>query len=58
MSTNTNTALAEIKRNITAQTVEMDTNTYCWLLRELAEWYQDQANMQEYAEDFAEDYNE
>lgn len=56
MSKSENTAFAEIQRAIRVQTVEMDTPTYCWLLRELAEWCENQANVQEYVEDYTDDF--
>lgn len=51
--------MAEIKRIIAAQIVELDTDTYCWLLRELAEWCEDQAAQQEFiAEGGFDDFND
>ena len=56
MSKSENTAFAEIQRAIRVHTVEMDTPTYCWLLRKVAEWCEDQANIQEYVEDYTDDF--
>lgn len=43
--------MRDMQRTINEATMEMDTDAYCWFMRELAEWCQTQADMQEYREE-------
>lgn len=51
------TIMRETQRKITEATISMDTETYCWFMRELAEWCQTQAEMQEYCDEVDYDDN-
>lgn len=46
------TAISDIKQYIRERTVELDTSEYIELLRQLAMWAEDEANITEYEPDF------
>lgn len=54
----TDTIMRGILRQIREATVGLDTDAYYWLLRELAEWCEIQADIQEYVIDEAFTYDE
>ena len=54
----TDSMMRETQRKINEATIDMDTEAYCWFMRELAEWCQTQADMQEYRDDVVYDENE
>lgn len=54
----TDSTMRETQRKINEATINMDTEAYCWFMRELAEWCQTQADMQEYRDDVVYDENE
>ena len=43
--------MRELKRKINEATMEMDTEAYCWFMRELAERCETQANMAEFRDE-------
>lgn len=45
--------MTEVQRSIREHTCEMDTKEYVNFMRELAEWANTQAEVADYAEDFA-----
>ena len=47
----TTPTMRETQRSINEATMDMDTETYCWFMRELAQWCETQANLQEYREE-------
>ena len=47
----TDSMMRELKRKINEATMEMDTEVYCWFMRELAEWCETQANMAEFRDE-------
>lgn len=47
----TDTIMRDILRQIREATAGLDTDAYCWLLRELGEWCEIQAELQEYVID-------
>lgn len=55
---NTDAIMREIKRKINEATSELDTESYCWFMRELADWSNTQADMQEYRDEFVSEENE
>ena len=55
---NTDPIMREMQRKLNEATMYMDTETYCWFMRELAQWCETQANMQEYREEAVFDDNE
>ena len=55
---NTDAIMREVKRNINEATSELDTEPYCWFMRELADWCNTQADMQEYSYQLIDEENE
>lgn len=55
---NTDPIMREIKRKINEATSELDTDAYCWFMRELADLCNTQADMQEYRDEFVNEDNE
>lgn len=51
----TKKTMNEVQHAITEATMDMDTDAYCWFMRELAEWCNNMAYMQEYREPMNED---
>lgn len=47
----TDSMMREVKRKINEAIMEMNTETYCWFMRELADWCETQANMAEYCDE-------
>ena len=50
--------MRETQRSINEATMDMDTEADCWFMRELAQWCETQANLQEYREEAVFDDNE
>ncbi len=55
---NTDSIMRETQRKITEATIDMETETYCWFMRELAGWCENQADCQEYGNEIMEAYYE
>lgn len=53
----TDSMMRELKRKINEATMEMNTEEYCWFMRELADWCETQANMAE-CRDEVDSYND
>lgn len=47
--------MREIQRHIKEATMELETDDFIWFLRELAEWCNSEADMQEYKFELTED---
>lgn len=54
----TDVIMREVRRKINEATMDMDTDAYCWFMRELSEWCNTQANLQEYRDEAVFDDNE
>lgn len=50
--------MREVQRRINEATIDLETDTYCWFMRELAQWCEMQAEMQEYRDEVVCDDNE
>lgn len=55
---NTDAIMREVKRKINEATSELDTEQYCWFMRELSDWCNTQADMQEYSYQLIDEENE
>ena len=52
---NTDAIMREVKRKINEATSELDTDPYCWFMRELSDCCNTQADMQEFRDEFVAD---
>lgn len=47
----TDSRMREVQRKINEATMEIDTEVYCWFMRELADWCETQASMAEFRDE-------
>lgn len=47
----TDSMMREVQRKINEATMEIDTEVYCWFMRELADWCETQAGMAKFRDE-------